>query len=118
MVQISWATKFPTTVSRPFPLGSDDEPVTQSHCNCISLLVGPKWKTVLRYLGVDEVPIIENVDNDYKTVEEKSYQGLLMWLRSCGTRTATTKKLCDALRRAGCTEALEALSNAGMSDCG
>ena len=70
---------------------------------------------VLRYLDVDEVATIENVDQDYGRVKEKCYQGLLMWIRSCGTQTATTKKLCDALRQAGCTEALEALSKAGMS---
>ena len=120
MVRISQPAKFPTTVSRHFPLGSDDEPVTQSHCNCISPLVGGNWKKVLRNLGVDEVPIIENVDKDYKDekVDEKCYQGLLIWMRSCGLQTATTKKLCDALRQAGCTEALEALSRAGMSSYG
>ena len=70
---------------------------------------------VLRYLGVDEVATIENVDVDYRRVKGKCYQGLLMWIRSCGTQTATTKTLCDALRQAGCTEALEELSKAGLS---
>jgi len=101
-------------------LGSDDEPVTQRHCNCISQLVGGRWKSVLRYLGVADVPTIENVDTDYKheTVGEKCYQGLRKWIESCGTQTATTKKLCNALRQAGCPEALEALSQAGMSNYG
>jgi len=98
-------------------LGSDDEPVTQSHCNCISPLVGGRWKKLLRNLGVAEVPTIENVDKDYQneTVGEKCYQGLRKWMESCGPQTATTRKLCDALRQTGCTEALEALSKAGVS---
>lgn len=97
-------------------LGSDDEPVTQSHCNCISPLVGGRWKKLLRNLGVAEVPTIENVDKDYQneTVGEKCYQGLRKWMESCGPQTATTRKLCDALRQTGCTEALEALSKAGI----
>lgn len=96
-------------------LGSADEPVTQDHCNSISPLVGGRWKKLLRNLDIAEVPTIENIDKDYKheTVDEKCYQGLLMWMRSCGTQTATTKKLCDALRQTGCSEALEALSKAG-----
>ena len=99
-------------------LGSDDEPVTQNHCNCISPLVGGKWKNVLRNLGVEEVPTIQNVDKNHsnETVEEKCYQGLLVWMANCGTQTATTKKLCDALRQTGCTKALETLSKAGMSN--
>ena len=99
-------------------LGSDDEPVTESHCNCISPLVGGKWKKVLRNLGVEEVPTIANVDNNHchEPVEEKCYQGLSMWMRNSGSQTATTKKLCNALRKTGCTEALEALSKAGMSN--
>lgn len=72
---------------------------------------------VLRYLGIEEVTI-ENLDEDYKycKVAEKFYQGLLEWLRGFGTRGATTKKLYEALRRAGCSEALEKLSIEGMSD--
>ena len=98
-------------------LGSDDEPVTESHCNCISPLVGGKWKKVLRNLGVEEVPTIANVDNNHchEPVEEKCYQGLLTWMRNSGPQTATTQKLCNALRKTGCTEALEELSKAGMS---
>ena len=75
---------------------------------------------LLRNLGVPDVPIIENVDKDYKheTVDEKCYQGLRKWMESCGTQTATTKKLCDALRQTGCTEALKALLKAGTSNYG
>lgn len=96
-------------------LGSDKEPVTQSHCNLISPLIGGRWKKVLRNLNIDERPTIENVDNNNDAVEEKSYQGLLAWMRSRGTQEATTKKLCVALRLAGCSEALEALLKEGMS---
>ena len=39
-------------------------------------------------------------------------------MESCGTQTATTKKLCNALRKTGCTKALEALSKEGMSNYG
>ena len=75
---------------------------------------------MLRYLGVEEVPTIENVDRNYshESVEEKCYQGLLMWMRNSGPQTATTKKLCNALRKTGCTEGLEALSKAGRSNYG
>ena len=75
---------------------------------------------MLRNLGVAEVPTITNVDKNHshESVEEKCYQGLLMWMRSCGTQTATTKKMCVALGQTGCTEALEALSKAGMSNNG
>ena len=38
-----------------------------------------------------------------------------MWMRICSPQTATIEKLCDALRQTRCTEALEALSRAGMS---
>ena len=73
---------------------------------------------MLRKLGVPEVPTIKNVDEDYRKVDEKCFQGLLMWMRSCGPQTATTKKLCNALRETGCTKALEELSKAGMSNHG
>lgn len=95
-------------------LGSDDEPVTESQCHCISSLVGGEWKNLLRNLGVKDRPTIENVDEDYRRVNEKCYQGLLRWMESCGTQTATTKKLCNALRKTGCTKALEALSKEGV----
>ena len=74
---------------------------------------------MLRNLGVAEVAI-EIVEKDCKDdkVYEKCYQGLLMWMRSCGTQIATTRQLCDALRQAGSSEALEALLKAGMSNDG
>ena len=75
---------------------------------------------MLRNLGVEEVPTIQNIDTNYshESVEEKCYQGLLMWMKNCGTQTATTNKLCDALRKTGCIEALEELSRAGMLNYG
>lgn len=104
-------------------LGSDEEPVTQTHCHCISPRVGVYWKDVLRNLSVDEM-IIRNLDEDYKNckVTEKCYQGLLAWKESVGPKKATTKKLCDALRAVGCSEALKTLwkehtSNNSCSDC-
>ena len=95
-------------------LGSDDEPVTERHCHCINQQVGRKWKDVLRYLRTEEVTI-DALDEDYSKVAEKFYQGLLAWMRSRGTQRATTKKLCEALHRAGCSEALNKLSREGMS---
>ena len=92
-------------------LGSDNEPVTERHCLCISHQVGGKWKDVLRNLSIEEV-VIENVNEDYNKVAEKLYQGLLAWSR--GTQRATNKKLCEALHLAGCSEALEKLSREGM----
>ena len=60
---------------------------------------------------------IQKVKKDYRheSIQEKCYQGLLMWMRICSPQTATIEKLCDALRQTRCTEALEALSRAGMS---
>ena len=63
---------------------------------------------MLRNLSIEKVAI-ENVDEDYSKVAEKFYQGLLAWSR--GTQRATTKKLCEALYLAGCSEALEKLSS-------
>ena len=97
-------------------LGSDNEPVTVKHFRCINHQVGAeKWRDVLRILSMEEVTI-ENVDAENSTVAEKFYQGLLTWMRSRGTQRATTKKLCEALRLAGCSEAFEKLSREGMSN--
>ena len=97
-------------------LGSDNEPVTERHCRVIYQQVGGgKWRDVLRNLSIGEATI-ENVDEDYSKVAEKFYQGLLTWMRSRGTQRATTKKLCEALHLAGCSEALEKLSREGMSN--
>ena len=69
---------------------------------------------MLRNLSIAEVTI-ERLDEDYcGKVAEKLYQGLLAWSR--GTQRATTKKLCEALRLAGCSQALETLSREGMSN--
>ena len=92
-------------------LGSDDEPITQDHCLCISPHVGVRWKDLLRNLSMDEMKI-RNLEEDYKyrEVAEKCFQGLLKWKNSLGPQRATTKKLCDALRLVGCPGALKALS--------
>ena len=66
---------------------------------------------VLRNLGTKEVAI-ENLEGNYRKVEEQCYQGLLAWSRS--PPKATTKQLCNALRLAGCSEALETLSREGI----
>ena len=89
----------------------DDEPVTQDHCCGISSQVGTNWKNVLRKLSLDEI-IIQNLEEDHKNdkVVEKCYQGLLEWRKRVGPRNATTKKLCEALRLVGCSEALKTLS--------
>ena len=101
--------------SRFSSLGSDNEPVTERHCHCMYQQVGGKWKDVLRNLSLEEV-VIENVDEDYSKVAEKFHQGLLAWMIRRGTQRATTKELCEALRLAGCSEALEKLSREGMSN--
>lgn len=72
---------------------------------------------VLRKLSIDEM-IIRNLDEDNKHCKavEKCYQGLLAWKESVGPQKATTKRLCDALRHVGCSEALETLWNEGTSN--
>lgn len=95
-------------------LGCDHVQVTQEHCHCICTKAGKKWRKVLRHLGTEEVAI-ENLEENYNRVEEKCYQGLLAWSKSPLTKKATTKTLCDALRLAGCSKALETLSQEGMS---
>ena len=66
--------------------------------------------------------IIRNLEEDFKhcDVDEKCYQGLLKWKNSVGPQRATTKKLYDALRVVGCSEALKTLwkeDKVGISDC-
>lgn len=53
---------------------------------------------------------IKVLELDYKDwgVAEKFYQGLLKWKDSVGPQRASIKNLFDALRRAGCSEALNA----------
>ena len=89
-------------------LGKEDEPVTQGQCFNISTHVGVNWKDVLRKLSMNET-IIRNLEEDYKhcKVVEKCYQGLLAWKEIVGPQNATSKKLCDALRLVGCSEALK-----------
>lgn len=73
----------------------------------------------MRNLGIPEMTI-RNLDEDHKYygVAEKSYQGLLKWKEKLGPQKATIKKLCDALVKVGCSEALEALrSTLHQSDC-
>lgn len=61
--------------------------------------------------------VIKNLDEDHKfdKVNEKCYQGLLEWKSRIGCQEATMRRLCDALRKAGCSKALEKLSKRGMS---
>ena len=92
-------------------LGSDSQPATEDHFHCIREEIGAKWKDVLRKLGLKESEI-ENICVNHMRepygVEESFYQGLLRWKRRFGEE-ATTKKLCDVLREARCTEALKKL---------
>jgi len=55
---------------------------------------------------------------DYKnaSVDEKCYQGLLVWKDGQGPEGATIKTLCDALRLAGCSEAMKALRENALQD--
>ena len=85
------------------------EPVTESQFLCISQKVGASWRRVLRQLTLDE-PTIENLEEDYNTVEERFYQGLLKWKKKVGCQNATKEKLFDALRWMGCSEALKVLT--------
>ena len=82
--------------------------VTQKLCFDISPYVGGNWKRVLRKLSMDETTI-RNLEEDFKNckVADKCYEALLAWKESLGSQRATTKNLCDALRRVGCSEALE-----------
>ena len=82
--------------------------VTQKLCFDISPYVGGNWKRVLRKLSMDETTI-RNLEEDFKNckVADKCYEALLAWKESLGSQRATIKNLCDALRRVGCSEALE-----------
>lgn len=91
-------------------LGSNDEPVTERHLLCVHQRIA-RWETVLRYLGLENVRI-EVLDAENRTISEKCYQGLLIWMR--GERNASTRELCDALQRADCREALDQLSREGL----
>ena len=87
-------------------MGSDRQPATEDHFHCIREEIGAKWK---RKLGLKESEI-ENICVNHMRepygVEESFYQGLLKWKNRFGEE-ATTKKLCDVLREARCTEALK-----------
>lgn len=98
------------------PIGRDDEPVTEEHCRCVCSEIGVKWKLVLRNLPSIKENHLENLEDDYKhyKVIEKCLQGLFEWRRIAGPQKATTRALCNALRREGCFEALEALSIGGQ----
>lgn len=100
---------------------SDEKPVTEHLCCCISPYVGVKWKLVLRKLSIEEA-IIRNLEEDHKnaSVQERCYQGLLVWKDNRGPQGATIKALCHALRLAKCSEALNALQreiSPRSSDC-
>ena len=100
---------------------SDEKPVTENICCCISPYVGAKWKLVLRKLSIEEA-MIRNLEEDHKnaSVDEKCYQGLLVWKDNRGPQGAMIKALCDALHLAGCSEALKALQREiapQSSDC-
>ena len=90
-------------------LGSDRQPATEDHFHCIREEIGAKWKDVLRKLELKESEI-ENICVDHMRepygVKEAFYQGLLKWKNRFGEE-ATTKKLCDVLLEARCTEALK-----------
>ncbi|XP_020610357.1 netrin receptor UNC5A-like isoform X2 [Orbicella faveolata] len=96
---------------------SDGKPVTENLLWDISPYVGVKWKLVLRKLSIKEA-IIRNLYEDYKnaSVDEKCYQGLLVWKDGQGPEGATIKTLCDALRLAGCSEAMKALRENALQD--
>ena len=68
---------------------------------------------ILRNLGVEEA-VLDNVDANHPRANEKSYQGLLEWTRLAGTQGATIENLYNALKAAGCTEAIKKLSSRGM----
>lgn len=95
-------------------LGRDDKPLTESDFRRISYRVGASWRSVLRELTLDN-PTIEYLEEDYKIATERFYHGLLRWKGKVGSLNATTKKLCDALHRAGCSEALKTLNTPCVS---
>ena len=93
--------------------GRFDEPVTRQDCTRLCNHIVNDWKMILRHLGVEEA-VLDNVDANHTRANEKSYQGLLEWTRLAGTQRATIENLCNALKAAGCTEAIEKLSSRGM----
>ncbi|XP_044169721.1 LOW QUALITY PROTEIN: uncharacterized protein LOC114950019 [Acropora millepora] len=87
-----------------------DEPVTREDCIRLCYHIVNDWKMILRHLGVEEA-VLDNVSANHTKANEKSYQGLLEWTRLAGTQRATIGNLCNALKTAGCTEAIEKLSS-------
>ncbi|XP_044184793.1 uncharacterized protein LOC122964932 [Acropora millepora] len=90
--------------------GQFDESVTRQDCTRLCNHIVNDWKMILRHLGVEEA-VLDNVDANHTRPNEKSYQGLLEWTRLAGTQRATIGNLCNALKAAGCTEAIEKLSS-------
>ena len=90
-----------------------DKPVTRQDCIRLCNHIVNDWKMILRHLGVEEA-VLDNVDANHTRANEKSYQGLLERTRLAGTQAATIRNLCNALKAAGCTEAIEKLSSKGM----
>ncbi|XP_067017943.1 netrin receptor UNC5B-b-like [Acropora muricata] len=88
--------------------GRFDEPVKRGDCVGLCNHIVNDWKMILRHLGVEEA-VLDNVDANHSRANEKSFQGLLEWIRSAGAQGATKRNLCNALRAVNNTEALKIL---------
>ena len=65
-----------------------------------------KWKWLGRSLGVDDT-VIDSIQTENETQEERSYQCLRCWLQTKGSK-ATVHSLMKAIQEVGVVEAMEA----------
>ena len=92
-----------------------DKKVTDVHIFRIASFL-PKWKTVLRLLGL-EGQIIRDIEGRYYNAEDQRSEALNRWVRMAGPQ-ATYRKICTALFELDEHEAAEQVKTlAGGKEC-
>lgn len=88
---------------------SDIEQVGQCCQVAVAQVIGNRWKWLGRCLGIDET-VIENIQSENESEEERAFQVLRRWLREKGSK-ATVHLLMKAIGERSNVKAMEAFAH-------
>jgi L-lactate utilization protein LutB len=81
----------------------------EKHCQFVAKEIGRDWKKLGRKLKRITKTIIENIDDEFQSTEEKAYQVLMKWYQANGQAGATKEVLIKALQAIDKTSIVEEL---------
>ncbi|XP_070557295.1 uncharacterized protein [Ptychodera flava] len=87
-----------------------DKDIANRDLQLIADKIGKEWKRLLRVLNIDESDV-EEIEESYKTLKERAFQGLLHWKRKLGSDATLNglKAALDRVARRDLRESLEVI---------